>query len=122
MAHALVGEPVSTSPEHALALLSQALTSDAPARALLRRPAAASHDLVETPELDRHAPLLHVGLEGVGMLAHMPQAGDELAAPLAEQPDRAVRLAVDAPDAAELFPAARTGAVLRGELGLTGQA
>jgi hypothetical protein len=69
-------------------------------------------------ELGRHAQLLEKSLERPRVLAHMPQIDDEPAAVATEQSDPAVAPVVDAPDASELFLAARTVAVLRRELRL----
>src|SRR5262249_47244155 len=60
--------------------------------------------------------LFEKGFERRGVLADVPQAGDELAAAGAEQPDRAVGLVIDADDAAEPLLAAAAGAILGREL------
>src|SRR5215831_9472219 len=91
--------------------LSKAML-DAPCFALCRLHAPDLHELVMEGELASQTMLFEKGFERRGVLADVPQAGDELAAAGAEQPDRAVGLVIDADDAAEPLLAAAAGAIL----------
>src|SRR5258708_5524284 len=88
-----------------------------PGFALLGHAAAAAHDVGAPLQLGRHAPLLDVGFEAIGMLGDVREDAGIPGARRAEKADRAAGLRIDPNDAAERLVAARACAVLGSECG-----